>query len=359
MTNLAMQPRPTNRGVVWNPDEQKTVEVRDDFGAPHSPDGTPSNPGVAPPAPEAINWKDPSWASQGVDFNKIESGAPVPGQPGKTFVHTGTGWAIQGSAPTAAPAPAGQPGAPAAPSAAPNPSSDPAPAPNAGSTTIPGQTTSTTPTAAPVTNTANQGGQDVYRNALIAQMAQDEVPDINDKAIKAQLDPARAEATRMMRGDIRSEAEAAFAGDQDFGAPERVAAQERAGNQIGLKAADIMGRELTARRAQIESALKEFGSTMEADQRRALELKLAQIKDATDRYGIDKDYDVRKEGIAQTGRLGGRELDIREKLGLGGLNIDLINTMMGNQQANNRLGFDIGSKEADLNERAMRAAMGI
>lgn len=36
-----------------------------------------------------------AWTSAGVNFNAIESGAPVPGKPGKTFVHNGHGWTIQ------------------------------------------------------------------------------------------------------------------------------------------------------------------------------------------------------------------------------------------------------------------------
>lgn len=206
----------------------------------------------------------------------------------------------------------------------------------------------------------------MYRNTLINQMAQQEVPDVNDAAIKAQLDPMRAEAERAMRGDIRSEAEAAFASDQDFGAPEKVAAQERAGQQVGLKAADLVGRELTARRDQIKSALAQFGDTMEADQKRALEEKLRKMEDATKRYGIDTDRDVAKSdqdikryGIDKTTALGEKDISVREKLGMGGLNNDMIRNLMQDRQWRERMGFDYGMAEADLNERATRAALGI
>jgi hypothetical protein len=57
-----------------------------------------------------------------VDFDRLNSGDPVPGQPGAVFVHTGQGWIIASTTPgpTAPPAP----GLPASCSPLPNPYTD-------------------------------------------------------------------------------------------------------------------------------------------------------------------------------------------------------------------------------------------
>lgn len=311
---------------------------------------------------------------------------PSAPKPGEGWVPTadGQGWLPPDRAgtPAAAPStpptsatpkpmpgmPAPTPSTPTTPQTPATPVTEPKPVAGTGTQAAPpppGTTHSATPTAAPTQNTSNQGGQDVYRNTLIAQMAQDEIPDVNDKVIKAQLDPYRAEFTRQMRGEVRDEAEQAFAGGQDYGSPEKVAALERAGHKTGLMASDLVGRELQARRDQIESSLAEFGKTMSEDQRRALEKEQAdldrQLKEKLGDADIrlqEEDQKIRREGLAQTGALGGRELDIRERLGAMGLNSDMIRTILANLNDNRRLGLDAGIAEADFNRRALLDVMG-
>lgn len=206
---------------------------------------------------------------------------------------------------------------------------------------------STTPMAAPTGPTTNQGGQDAWRNALIAQMTQSEVPNVNDPSIKSQLEPFAAAQERARREEVRRGAEEAFAGQQDYGTPEKMAAAERAGQNTGLMASDLVGRELTARRAQISDALHTFGSQISEDQRQALQMQLAQL-----------DAQLRREGMAQTGNLGGRDLDLRDKLGTGGLNVELIRALFNNDQFAKDLGFRIGDAEQGWNNQALLRLMG-
>ncbi len=232
-------------------------------------------------------------------------------------------------------------------------------------------------------------GTDIFRDALIKQMGQNEIPSVNDAAIKAQLDPFAAAQTRAMRDEIRSGAEGAFADDQDFGVPERVAAAERAGQNTGLKAADLVGRELTARRQQISDALGKYGDQLSAEQQRQLTAKLAEIDATLKSRGLDitesqgnrgldlnekelelkkylgdkdigiqlSDQDIRKLALTQTGQLGNRELDIRDKLGTMGLNSDMIRTLLADAQFRLQFGLDVGKTQAGLNEDAGRSAL--
>lgn len=209
------------------------------------------------------------------------------------------------------------------------------------------QTMSPTPGAAPAENTSNQGGQDVFRNALISQMTANPIPTVDDPAIAAQLSPFAAAQDRARRDEVRAGAESAFAGGQDYGNPEKMAAAERAGQSVGLRASDLVGKELGARRQQIQQALTQFGGTISDDQRRALE-KRAQ----------DLDNQIRTQGLAQTGQLGNRELDIRNQLGMGGLNIEMIRAMNQDKQFGQDLGFRIGDAQARYNNAALQQVMG-
>lgn len=243
-----------------------------------------------------------------------------------------------GSTPASGGTDPNQPAQPASPTPAaggPTPSSPAGSTDSYNATTTAAQTYSPTPAAAPAANTTNQGSQDLYRNTLIQQMTQDATPDVNDPTIQAQLAPAQAAIERARRDEVNAGAEKAFAGGQDYTGTERLAASERAGQQSGLMAADLVGRELQARRSQISDALTKMGNTISDDQRRALEDKL-QTLDAT----------IRQKG-----------LDVQRELGLGDLNLRGIGQQLQNQQFDKRLGFDIGSEQARLNAEALRSIL--
>lgn len=235
-------------------------------------------------------------------------------------------------------APAGQPSATGgAPSAAPTNQKEAATA---------ASTYSSTPGAAPAEYTANQGGQDVMRNALIAQMSQDQVPTVDDPAIQAQLNPYAAAMERARRDEVRAGAEEAFGGGQDYGSPEKMAASERAGQKTGLFASQLVGKEMSDRRQQISDALSKFGGLLSQDQSAALQREMAKL-----------DAQLKREGMAQTGELGRGDLSLRDRLGTQSNGIDLLRTLFGHQEFGQDLGFRIGANEGDMNYKAMMALL--
>lgn len=203
------------------------------------------------------------------------------------------------------------------------------------------------PYAPPASNTTNAGGQQMYRDALIQQMSQKEVPDMTNPALRAQVDPYRAAIDRQVRGQIRSDAESSFAGGQSYGEPERLAAAERGGQQAGMLESQLVTREIQNNRDEIQSALRMFGATLSDDQRRALEEKLAML-----------DAQLKREGMAQTGSLAGQDIGLRRELGYGGLNNQLLSILFGNDQFNKNLGRLFGLDEANLNRDALLSIWG-
>jgi hypothetical protein len=61
------------------------------------------------------------------------------------------------------------------------------------------------------------------------------------------------------------------------------------------------------------------------------------------------DAEVRKYGIDTQGNLGHLEVALRKELGLGQLNLGLLNALLGNQQFNDGLGWDMGKWAAEQN----------
>lgn len=286
------------------------------------------------------------------------------------------------------------------------------------------------------------------RQALIDQMTQGTGVSVDDPNIKQQLDPYAAAMERARREEVNRGAESAFANGQDFGSPEAMAAAERAGQQVGLKGSELVGQELTAKRAEIQHALDSLGQDASEDQKNQLTMKLAELdaqlkregygvetaegaaerasreaiaKQENDtkikaldsetgwrtyiadleakskaqalaeggrqadqqaileRYKTDKSFDaskyqtdrgfdmdklrldadtlIRNLGLQQTGTLANRELDIRDKLGMAGLNAEMTRMLLQDRQFRDRLGFDISAWQADQNRQALLSQM--
>jgi len=282
----------------------------------------------------------------------------------------------------------------------------------------------------------------------MAQMTQGTNVDVNNPNIKQQLDPYAAAMERSRREEVQRGAESAFASGQDFGSPEQMAAAERAGQATGLKASELVGQELKAKRDEIQQALEQFGNIMDADQKNALTKQLADLNaqltregfsgNATqaelnrqlqkymsdqetntklkaldsesgwrtyiadleaksreaalreggrqadqqailDRYKTDRTFEsakyqtdrgfdmdklrldadsfIRRLGLEQTGTLANRELDIRDKLGMAGMNAEMTRMLLQDRQFRDRLGFDISKWQADMNREATLSQM--
>lgn len=136
----------------------------------------------------------------------------------------------------------------------------------------------------------------------------------NDPIIRAQADAYAANEERARRTflDEMAEGTSPYSTGQMQG-QQRMSA-ERLGQRVGGFEAQLMGRELEARRAEIQHALDSLGNRLTEDQRIALQRELGIMDDLTRRYGIES-----QRGIAEG------------ELGLG----------------RQRLGYDIGRSEMD------------
>lgn len=202
------------------------------------------------------------------------------------------------------------------------------------------QTYSGAPGAAPTQNTTNQGTQDVLRNKYLQQVTQGTTIDAqNDPNIRQQSD-AFAAAQERARRDQASDIAEKFAGSNQTGAQnvEQRMLNERAAQGRASFEADLVGRELQNRRDEINNAMQQLGGMLTGDQERAMQKELANIDAQLKRAGID---------------LGSKELGLKEKLGMGGLNVDLARLLLQNKQFGQDLGFRIGDREATLNQQAL------
>lgn len=325
------------------------------------------------------------FKAQGVDFDKIQENGvvPVPGQPGKFFNHSGNGWvagppkgatASAGNTPPtpafANPAPGvlviskdGQSWVPPDHAMAWKPTAgapgdvvtgDPGPGAT-GANTVPGQanaaqTYSTTPGGKPLDHTTNQGTQDVVRNSYLQQATQGTQVDTNDPNFKQQLDPFVAEQERSRKQYEAEQAErmsAAGLGSSGAMQNERRLGAEKAGQASGAFKSQLVTRELENRRNEIKEALSGLRGMISEDQQRDLQKQLGQL-DAT----------IKRESLSQSGAISQAELALKDKLGTGALNMDMMRALLQNNQfaANltqeqrqhlDRLGFDLSGRQAD------------
>ena len=205
------------------------------------------------------------------------------------------------------------------------------------------QTYSNTPGAAPTDNTTNQGSQDTYRNMLLQRATQGTAIDANDPAIRAQSDAFRAQQSRAARELMTQQAESGGPLGQAFAQGQQRATAERAGQAAGAFEAQLIGNELQQRRQEIQTALSELGGAISNDQKMKLQRDLAAL-----------DAELKRLGISTSASTAAAELALKEKLGLGGLNVDLMRALLQNQQFGNELGFNIAEREAFWNNEALK-----
>jgi hypothetical protein len=209
------------------------------------------------------------------------------------------------------------------------------------------QTYSTTPGGQTTQTTANQGTQDVVRNSYLAQATQGTQIDANDPNLRQQVAPFAAAVERQKRDFVSDQAEKS--GPYATGAlrgQERMAS-ERAGQAIGGFEADLIGRELTNRRNEIQTALAALGDTISGDQARLLQKELADLQAQMQRLGIQTSADVSPSGQALQERLA-RLQDSYNYAQLG----------QQQRQFSDTLGFNIGATEASLNQQSLDRLFG-
>jgi hypothetical protein len=198
-------------------------------------------------------------------------------------------------------------------------------------------TYSQTPAAAPLANTANQGAQDVLRNSYLQQATQSTTIDRNDPNFRQQADAFGAtqdRARRQYQSEAAERLSAQGLGNSGAMEQERRFADERAATAQGSFEAQLVGRELENRRAEIKDSLAGLRGIISNDQALAMQKQLAEL-----------DAAIKRESLAQSGSLGSQELGIKDKLGTGALNVDLLRALLQNQQFGTESGIRIGEDE--------------
>jgi hypothetical protein len=79
---------------------------------------------------------------------------------------------------------------------------------------------------------------------------------------------------------------------------------------------------------------------------------------AMQKYIADLNATLSREGLSTQSALGGRELDIRDKLGSGNLNLGLLGLLQGGEQFGQNLGANLGMFSANMNQNALLSLLG-
>jgi hypothetical protein len=122
--------------------------------------------------------------------------------------------------------------------------------------------------------------------------------------------------------------------------------------QLQTRGQDISreGLEVQRQLATLDTNTKQYLADLDAKLRRegyGTQERLAQL-----------DAEVRKLGIDTQGNIGQLELALRRELGIGELNLGLLQTLLQDRQAGNALGFDIGKWASILDRDSLMAALG-
>jgi hypothetical protein len=273
----------------------------------------PEHPGLTPPpvAPPQYDTTNTNWNGTGGTEAQWRARYPIPGATAPPV------------APPTAPA---VPGQPTTQQQVLN-----------GQTTVGGQTAQGSPTTV----------AGAFQQALVNRLAPQDITS-NNPAIKGSIDANRAAESRGLQRTQGLLAERAAATGQ-AGAQEtglRQAAGESAGRQGAFEGNALYGLH-QQQQNDLTSALGMGGQLLSDQQKQDLQ-----------RYGIDLDAALRREGLGAQTSLGNRELDIRDSLGRGNLGLGYAGLAQGGQQFGQQLGANLGIEQARLNQSALLALLG-
>jgi hypothetical protein len=186
-----------------------------------------------------------------------------------------------------------------------------------------------------------------FQQALINRMAPPDVTSSNP-AISGSITANRNAETRGLGNTQRMLAERAAStgqtGAQEVGL--RQAIGESAGRQGAYEGNALYG--LHQQQEQNLSQALGLGGSMLSDQAHIeAQQALAQLQ-----------AQLQREGLAQQGQLGNRELDIRDSLGQGNLGLGYAGLLQGGEQFRQGLGANMGIEQARLNMQAMLGMFG-
>jgi hypothetical protein len=271
---------------------------------------------AAPAAPPPPNPSDP--------FTAMGGGVQLPGGEWVPKDHP-----LAASAGPAAPSPTGPAGAAGAPTS------------QAGVLNTPAVAGAQTQQGAPTTVAG------AFQQALVNRLAPQDVSSQNP-AIKGSIAANRNAEQRGLSRTQEALAERGAATGQ-VGAQEtglRQAIGESAGRQGAYEGNALFGLHQQQQR-DLTDALGLGGNLLNSQQGQDLQ-----------RYGMDLDATLRREGLGAQTSLGNRELDIRNSLGQGNLGLGYAGLAQGGQQFGQQLGANLGIEQARLNQSALLALLG-
>jgi len=186
-----------------------------------------------------------------------------------------------------------------------------------------------------------------YQSALVNKLTGGGAPiDAQNPAIKGSIDANRlAEQRGMERNRALLAERAAAGGYNDSGAFDS--------QLLGL------GQDRAAREGAFEgAALRDLERQQASEILAAIQLAqggLGQLS-AQDlqRFGIDTDAQLRREGLGVQANLGGRDIDLRRDLGMGNLNLGLLGLLSQNDQFGKQLSANTGMFNATQDANWMR-----
>lgn len=202
--------------------------------------------------------------------------------------------------------------------------------------------------------TPQQGSQTnvagAYQQAMVNKLAPAPV-NAQNPAVKQSIDANRLAGQRGFERDRNMLAERAAAGGYDgsgaFDSQLLGLAQNRTARE-GAYEGQALGQLQRDQDNQIMAALGMGGQML--GQQGSLDLQ---------RYGIDTDAALRREGLGSQSALGGRELDIRDRLGTGNLNLGLLGLLQGGDQFGQSLGAQLGMFNANRSSQDMLGILGL
>jgi hypothetical protein len=232
--------------------------------------------------------------------------------------------------------------------AAPPPTGGPAGANTVAGQGAASQTYSSTPGAAPGATTTNQGTQDVVRNSYLERATKPITDPRSGEAFRMQADTFAAGRERARRDQTADLAEG-LAGTGQVGAQtvEQRLIDERSAQARGGFEADLVREDLQNQRADVENALKALGGMISEDQRNKLTEKLAEL-----------DAQLKTAALDASTKLGGAELNLKDKLGMAGINVDMLSMLLQDSQFGKTMGFNMADREAFWNNESLNKLLG-
>lgn len=192
------------------------------------------------------------------------------------------------------------------------------------------------------------GMQALMRDRLINLMEAPN-PSIQDPNLAPAMSAFSAAQNRATGRQVRQNAESfGAAGLESSGARNAAdsAAFEQQGLNEGTFGANLVTQQLESQRQQATQALQMAMAAGDQDASRLLQDRLAQLN-AT----------LQREGLTQQGKLGQADIDLRNRLGTGNLNLGLLGLAQQGRQFNDSLGWDMSKYEATLNNQALVNAL--